>query len=169
MLRIIFISLLFISSLSHAEETRQADAHVHGLNNLTMVLSQNQIAMTYEMPIIQLYDEHDEHDEHDESAINNEALKVFQNHLQLFEFPIEAECEISSFKSGLHSVSTEEGDHQDVELAYEFYCNKPSLLKNLTITAFDRFSELETLNFDAVINNKGFTKRFKSEDNKIIF
>jgi len=100
---------------------------------------------------------------------NNEALKVFQNHLQLFEFPIEAECEISSFKSGLHSVSTEEGDHQDVELAYEFYCNKPSLLKNLTITAFDRFSELETLNFDAVINNKGFTKRFKSEDNKIIF
>jgi|TARA_B110000967_G_scaffold68654_1_gene70923 hypothetical protein len=166
MLRIIFISLLFISSLSHAEETRQADAHVHGLNNLTMVLSQNQIAMTYEMPIIQLYDEHDEHDE---SAINNEALKVFQNHLQLFEFPIEAECEISSFKSGLHSVSTEEGDHQDVELAYEFYCNKPSLLKNLTITAFDRFSELETLNFDAVINNKGFTKRFKSEDNKIIF
>ena len=160
MLRIIFISLLFISSLSHAEETRQADAHVHGLNNLTMVLSQNQIAMTYEMPIIQLYDEHDEHDE---------ALKVFQNHLQLFEFPIEAECEISSFKSGLHSVSTEEGDHQDVELAYEFYCNKPSLLKNLTITAFDRFSELETLNFDAVINNKGFTKRFKSEDNKIIF
>ena len=59
MLKLSFISLLFISSLANAEETRHANVHVHGLNNLTMVLSQNQIAITYEMPIIQLYEEHE--------------------------------------------------------------------------------------------------------------
>ncbi len=64
MLKLSFISLLFIFSLANAEETRHANAHVHGLNNLTMVLSQNQIAITYEMPIIQLYEEHEEHEVH---------------------------------------------------------------------------------------------------------
>ena len=70
MLKISFISLLFISSFVNAEETRLANAHVHGLNNLSMVISQNQIAITYEMPIIQMFDEHDEHDEHEEESHN---------------------------------------------------------------------------------------------------
>ena len=162
MLKLSFISLLFISSLVNAEETRHANAHVHGLNNLTMVLSQNQIAITYEMPIIQLYEEHEE------LAIKNESLKAFENHLQLFEFPIGAECELSSFKSELHNVSTE-GDHKDIELSYEFYCNEPNLLNGIQINAFERFDGLQMVNFDAIINNQGFIKSFNSLESKITF
>ena len=168
MLKLSFISLLFISSLVNAEETRHANAHVHGLNNLTMVLSQNQIAITYEMPIIQLYEEHEEHEEHEELAIKNESLKAFENHLQLFEFPIGAECELSSFKSELHNVSTE-GDHKDIELSYEFYCNEPNLLNGIQINAFERFDGLQMVNFDAIINNQGFIKSFNSLESKITF
>lgn len=168
MLKLSFISLLFISSLVNAEETRHANAHVHGLNNLTMVLSQNQIAITYEMPIIQLYEEHEEHEEHEELAIKNESLKAFENHLQLFEFPIGAECELSSFKSELHNVSTE-GDHKDIELSYEFYCNEPNLLNGIQINAFNRFDDLQMVNFDAIINNQGFIKSFNSLESKITF
>ena len=58
---------------------------------------------------------------------------------------------------------------KDVELAYEFSCNEPSQLKSITINAFNRFSELETLNFEAVINNKAITKSLKSDVNKVIF
>ena len=66
-----FIILLLVSSYTFAEETRHANAHVHGLNNVTMILSQKEVAISYEMPIAQLYDdehddEHDDHDEHDE-------------------------------------------------------------------------------------------------------
>ena len=165
MLKLSFISLLFISSLVNAEETRHANAHVHGLNNLTMVLSQNQIAITYEMPIIQLYEEHEEHEE---LAIKNESLKAFENHLQLFEFPIGAECELSSFKSELHNVSTE-GDHKDIELSYEFYCNEPNLLNGIQINAFNRFDDLQMVNFDAIINNQVFIKSFNSLESKITF
>ena len=168
MLKLSFISLLFIFSLANAEETRHANAHVHGLNNLTMVLSQNQIAITYEMPIIQLYEEHEEHEEHEELAIKNESLKAFENHLQLFEFPIGAECELSSFKSELHNVSTE-GDHKDIELSYEFYCNEPNLLNGIQINAFERFDDLKMVNFDAIINNQGFIKSFNSLETKITF
>ena len=66
MIKLSFLSLLLVSSFASAEEARRANAHVHGLNNLSMVISQNQVAVTYEMPIIQLFDEHDEHDEHED-------------------------------------------------------------------------------------------------------
>lgn len=168
MLKYSFISLLFISSLANAEETRHASVHVHGLNNLTMVLSQNQIAITYEMPIIQLYEEHEEHEEYEELAIKNESLMAFQNHLELFELPIGAECELSSFQSELHNVSTE-GDHKDIELFYEFYCNEPNLLNGIQINAFERFDDLQMVNFDGIINNQGFTKRFNPLETKITF
>ena len=171
MFKLSFLSLLLVSSFASAEEARRANAHVHGLNNLSMVISQNQVAISYEMPIVQLLDDHDEHDEHDdheELTVSDETLATFNNYSQLFEFPKGAGCNLTSFKSGLHSVSTE-GDHKDVELSYEFACSNPSQLKSLTINAFDRFSELETLNFEAVINNKALTKSLKSDVNKVIF
>ena len=174
MLKLSFLSLLLVSSFASAEEARRANAHVHGLNNLSMVISQNQVAISYEMPIVQLlddheeHDDHDEHDDHEELTVSDETLATFNNYSQLFEFPKGAGCNLTSFESGLHSVSTE-GDHKDVELSYEFACSNPSQLKSLTINAFDRFSELETLNFEAVINNKALTKSLKSDVNKVIF
>ena len=198
MFKLSFLSLLLVSSFASAEEARRANAHVHGLNNLSMVISQNQVAITYEMPIVQLFDDHDEHDDHDdhdehdehkdhddhdehdehddhkdhddhdELTVSDESLAEFKNYSQLFEFPKGADCDLVSFESGLHSVSTE-GDHKDVELSYELSCNEPNQLKSITINAFDRFNELETLNFEAVINNKALTKSLKSDVNKVIF
>jgi len=192
MLKLSFLTLLLVSSIINAEEARSANAHVHGLNNLAMVINHNQIAITYEMPIVQLleeheghddheeheghddheepegHDDHEEHEGHDEIMASNDSLAEFQNYLQLFAFPKGAKCDLVSFKSGLHSVSTE-GGHKDVELSYEFSCNDPSQLNSLIINAFDRFSELETLNFEAVINNKALTKSLKSGDYKVIF
>ena len=190
MFKLSFLSLLLVTSFASAEEARRANAHVHGLNNLSMVISQNQVAISYEMPIVQLLDDHDEHDEHDdhdehdehdehddhdehkghddhdELTVSDETLATFNNYSQLFELPKGAGCHLTSFESGLHSVSTE-GDHKDVELSYEFACSNPNQLKSLTINAFDRFSELETLNFEAVINNKALTKSLKSDVNKV--
>ena len=174
MLKLSFLTLLLVSSIINAEEARSANAHVHGLNNLAMVINHNQIAITYEMPIVQLleehegHDDHEEHEGHDEIMASNDSLAEFQNYLQLFAFPKGAKCDLVSFKSGLHSVSTE-GGHKDVELSYEFSCNDPSQLNSLIINAFDRFSELETLNFEAVINNKALTKSLKSGNYKVIF
>ena len=198
MIKLGFLSLLLVSSFASAEEARRANAHVHGLNNLSMVISQNQVAVNYEMPIVQLFDDHDEHeghddhdeheghddhdeheghddhdeheghDDHDELTVSDEALAELKEYSQLFTFPKGAGCNLTSFESGLHSVSTE-GDHKDVELSYEFACSNPDQLKSITINAFDRFSELETLNFEAVINNKALSKSLKSDDNKVMF
>ena len=66
MIKLGFLSLLLVSSFASAEEARRANAHVHGLNNLSMVISQNQVAVNYEMPIVQLFDDHDEHEGHDD-------------------------------------------------------------------------------------------------------
>ena len=95
-------------------------------------------------------------------------ILAFQNHLELFELPVDAECELSSFQSELHNVSTE-GDHKDIELFYEFYCNEPNLLNGIQINAFERFDDLQMVNFDGIINNQGFTKRFNPLETKITF
>ena len=110
--------------------------------------------------------EHEEDDVYKE--ITKESLEEFKNYSLLFDLPFSAKCALSSFESEFHKVSTE-GDHKDIELAYEFICEEPSLLNGLRFSAFDRFDDLETINFDAVINNKGFTKSFDSLDNMITF
>ena len=90
MLKLSFLSLLLVSSFASAEEARRANAHVHGLNNLSMVISQNQVAISYEMPIVQLlddheeHDDHDEHDDHEELTVSDETLATFNNYSQLF-------------------------------------------------------------------------------------
>ena len=47
MFKISFLSLLLVSSFASAEEARRANAHVHGLNNLSMVISQNPVSYTH--------------------------------------------------------------------------------------------------------------------------
>ncbi len=62
---IIVTFLLSIASVSiNAEEQRHASAHVHGLNNVEVLLSNNQLNVTYKMPIVQLNTVHDNHEEH---------------------------------------------------------------------------------------------------------
>jgi hypothetical protein len=65
----ILASLLIAISVSvDANETRHASAHLHGLNNVEMLLSQNQLNVMYQMPIVQINAEHD-HDNHEEGGL----------------------------------------------------------------------------------------------------
>ena len=86
MFKLSFLSLLLVTSFASAEEARRANAHVHGLNNLSMVISQNQVAISYEMPIVQLLDEHDEHEGHGEFDVHvwldPENAKVLVNEIK---------------------------------------------------------------------------------------
>ena len=68
----IVASLLLATSVSiDANEKRHASAHVHGLNNVEMLLSQNQLNVMYQMPMVQINAEHDhnEHDDHEEGGL----------------------------------------------------------------------------------------------------
>ncbi|MDC9726529.1 MAG: DUF2796 domain-containing protein [Candidatus Thioglobus sp.] len=70
MKKIIVTFLLSIASVSiNAEEQRHASAHVHGLNNVEVLLSNNQLNVTYKMPIVQLNATHDDHEEHHEDGL----------------------------------------------------------------------------------------------------
>ena len=68
----IVASLLIAASVSvDANEKRHASAHVHGLNNVEMLLSQNQLNVMYQMPMVQINAEHDHnnHDDHEEGGL----------------------------------------------------------------------------------------------------
>ena len=215
----VILTSLFITSLSvNAAEHRHAESHVHGINNVNMVLNNDQLHVTYEMPIVQLvHEEHDEHDdehneqheegffaflenlfgheEHDEDHDKhdeehekheerhdeheehedhvaevenvNEKLKEFADHNEIFKLSADAKCTLAKFTPELHKVSSE-SEHKDVELTYEFKCNNPKALKEIEFSAFEHFDDLDTIIFDALINNKGYSKRIKSKDSKIV-
>ena len=192
------LTSLFIASLSaNASEHRHAESHVHGINNVNMILNNNLLHVTYEMPIVQLahdnhdedhyeehenvffafvenlfeHDDHEEHEEHedhvDEVKNIDEKLKEFADHNEIFKLSADAKCALTKFTPELHKVSSE-SEHKDVELTYEFKCDNPKVLKEIEFSAFEHFHDLEAIIFDALINNKGYSKRIKSEDSKIV-
>lgn len=195
------LTSLFIASLSvNASEHRHAESHVHGINNVNMVLNNDLLHLTYEMPIVQLahedhheehengffvflenlfgHDDHEEHEDHHEEHENHdepvgevesidEKLKEFAEHNEIFKLSAGAKCALTKFTSELHKVSSE-SEHKDVELTYEFKCDNPKALKEIEFSAFEHFHDLEAIIFDALINNKGYSKRIKSEDSKIV-
>ena len=209
MKKAILVSTLIASlSVSASEsEHRHAESHVHGINNVNMILNNDQLQVTYEMPIVQLahddhddehhdehengffaflenlfgHDDHEEHEEHHDDhekhekheehvgEVENidEKLKEFANHNEIFKLSADATCNLSKFTSELHKVSSE-SEHKDVELTYEFKCDNPKSLKEIEFSAFEHFHDLEAIMFDALINNKGYSKRIKSEDSKIV-
>jgi len=194
MKKAILISTLMASLSINASEYRHADAHVHGINNVNMILNNNQLHVTYEMPIVQLahddhddeyhdeheggffaflenlfgHDEHEEHEEHVGEVENiDEKLKEFANHNEIFKLSADAKCSVLKFTSELHKVSSE-SEHKDVELSYEFKCDNLKALKEVEFSAFEHFDDLDAIIFDALINNKGYSKRVKSEDSKIV-
>ena len=77
----IYISALLALSLSvNAQEQRQANAHVHGVNHAKLILDNNQLLVTYEFPIIQLNQEGHDHDDHNDEH-HEEEFFAFLEHL----------------------------------------------------------------------------------------
>ncbi len=63
MKKTILASILVTGLSASAAEYRYAESHVHGINNVKMILSNNYLHVTYKMPIIQLENEkhHEKH------------------------------------------------------------------------------------------------------------
>ncbi len=116
------------------------------------------------------YEEHG-HEGHDDDAKEPENLaqkmQELKDHEELFVLSESAQCNMASFKSELHSVSTE-STHKDVELSYTFKCNNPGNFNSVEFSAFKHF-ELDIIAVDAIINNKAISKRVEKKDSKIIW
>lgn len=110
-----YISLVaLLATPAFAEETRQLDAHEHGVGELTIAADGNAIAIELHAPGADIVGfEHPAESDEDRAAIEA-AIATLANPFDLFEFPAGAECTVTETMASLESEAEhDDHDHDD--------------------------------------------------------
>ena len=110
------ICLTLIAAPSFAEETRELDAHEHGVGALNIAFEGNTVAMEFHAPGADIVGfEYEAESAEDRAAIDN-AVAILAKPLDLFVLPAAAACNVTQASAELES---EEGhdDHDHEEHA----------------------------------------------------
>jgi len=153
-------------------ETRSAESHTHGDASVSMVLEGSVITVELDTPLYNLLGFEHEADTATQKAIVLKAESVLSKGASLFMFNSDAGCSILhdtiSVELGHHEdkdahsdhEDDHEGDHEDDEheddeahdethkdvvLQYEYQCQTPKALKNVTVNLFEHFENLTEL------------------------
>lgn len=120
-------------------EIRHANKHVHGLNHVQITLNGKQLAIRYQMPIVQLsrngdehkHDKHDEHEpdkhdkhdehkhdkhdehEHDKHDGDDRQLESFLDYSKMFQLGQSANCVLTNYEGEIEVVSMNADENSD--------------------------------------------------------
>ena len=109
------VSLL--ASPAFADETRQLDAHVHGVGNLNIAIDGNLVAMELHAPGADIVGfEYAARSSEDRAAIET-AIATLARPLDLFVLPEAAECTVTEASAELESEHADGAHHDHAEHA----------------------------------------------------
>ena len=174
-MRITILLLTALLTANATAETRHAEAHVHGINHVQIILNGSTLQVTYEFPVAQLnehkhdehkHDEHkhDEHkhDEHKHDELA-ERLKEITNIATLVAIPDSAKCRQTRIEHDLRAVSSTGSDdghtnHQDAILETVLECQNPSALNSVDFSpAFSRFEDVEKILVEGMLGSQSLS------------
>lgn len=149
-------------------QTRQLDAHVHGVGELKMAIEGTAVSMEFEAPGVDIVGfEYKASTSEDKQAVET-ALAILENPLALFVPPQAAGCSIADAHAELHIENhddhhddeedhdaTEDHDEEEVshtafEANYTLTCADPAQLSSLELTYFDTFPNSKELHLQFV-------------------
>lgn len=123
------LSAFLVGVLGYAHE-----AHVHGSGSLNVVLAGKDLRLEMALPAFDLVgSEEAPKDPVQRRKVENqlEALKMEQN---IFAFPAAAECRSKNIKVETELLEANHHSHHgDFDAVYEYSCNNPQALKELTL------------------------------------
>ena len=177
---VILFGLSALSAGVVQAETRQAGAHVHGLNQLQIIKQGAAIQALYTMPAEQLEgdhaDEHEHEHEHEHSSEHKshddelaKAIAEFADASLLFELSGVA-CVTSDWSYQLSAVSSADGEHaghKDLQLEYTLECSADVDIRELRIRSFEHFAELEEVELEAIIDGRAISQRVTSSTEQV--
>ena len=159
-MRITILLLTALLTTNATAETRHAEAHVHGINHVQIILNGSTLQVTYEFPVAQLNEnKHDEH-KHDELA---ERLKEITSIATLVAIPDSAKCRQTRIEHDLRAVSSTGSDdghtnHQDAILETVLECQNPSALDSVDFSpAFSRFEDVEKILVEGMLGSQSLS------------
>ena len=164
-MRITILLFTALLTTNATAETRHAEAHVHGINHVQIILNGSTLQVTYEFPVAQLnenkHDEH-KHDEHKHDELA-ERLKEITSIATLVAIPDSAKCRQTRIEHDLRAVSSTGSDdghtnHQDAILETVLECQNPSALNSVDFSpAFSRFEDVEKILVEGMLGSQSLS------------
>ena len=165
--------VILSATSSLAEETKQLDAHEHGVGQLNIAFSTNKIAMELHAPGSDIVGfEYGAKTDADHAAIDT-AIETLSDPSKLFVFPKVASCTVIEAKAKLESEDADHGhddhdddkDHDDHDeepghtefhAEYLLECGNLSAISEITFSYFEIFPNALELEIQ-VVSDKGAT------------
>lgn len=139
-----------------AEESRQLDAHEHGVGTLNIAIEGNTVEMAFEAPGADIVGfEYEAETDTDRAAVEA-AVATLGAPLDLFVMPDAANCTVVKAEAELegehehdeghddhgeddHDDHAEEAGHTEFHAEYTLTCDAPDALSEITFAYFDAF------------------------------
>ena len=148
---VLSILTIALATPAIAENTRQLDAHEHGIGALNIAIEGATVAMEFHAPGADIVGfEYAAKSDADHAAIDA-AVTTLSAPLDLFVFPDAAGCIVASAKAALESEEghedhaehdddhADEAGHTEFHAEYTLNCDAPDALTQITFSYFDAF------------------------------
>lgn len=153
----LFIVLLLAGSASVAiPQTRQHDAHVHGIGMLNIAVAGDELVIELHSPAANIVGfEHAPAHEEQQHAIS-EATALLEQGEKLFSLPAAAQCTLTDVQvendmthgqgeDDTHHRHEDEQAHSEFEATYHFDCARAGKLTTIDVQLFSHFPGFEAL------------------------
>ena len=118
MKRTLPLALALLASPAMAEDSRQLDAHEHGVGELNIAIDGNKVAMELHVPGADIVGFEYEAESTEDRASIDAAVATLARPLELFALPAAAQCSVVKASAGLeseddHDAHEDHGDEHD--------------------------------------------------------
>ena len=161
----LWLALIVMVSSTQADENlhREQDQHQHGRGLLNIVVQDKILALSLEIPAINVVGfEHEPHSPAEQEIVDR-ALNTFAEGKTIFAVDEAASCQLVRHNASLGNVrsthphgSSEIQDdnpeeaHSELHVEYEFHCEQPQEIQRIGTTIFTRLPHLEILEVQVV-------------------
>lgn len=173
--------MVLAGTTAFAEESRQLDAHEHGVGELNIAFEGNTVAMELHAPGADIVGfEYKAESDADRAAIDA-AVATLAKPLSLFLLPADAECSVTQASAELeneaeheehgdedhdehedhkdedhddHDEHSDEASHTEFHAEYTLTCAKPENITGIQFAYFDAFENARELEVQ-VVTSKG--------------
>lgn len=143
-------ALLLSAAVVSAEQTRQMEAHEHGVGQLNIAIEGTRIAIELEAPGADIVGFEYKAKSSEDRAKVDAAIAVLAQPLDLFVLPQAAGCGVVEASAALeaeeveghdhdHSGHADKSAHTEFEAEYMLECADPAQATSITFAYFDQF------------------------------
>ena len=173
--------LMLLSSLVFSE-TRRADAHIHGLHRVQLLLDNSILQLNYEFPADRMEDrtEHEHEHEHHQDELEKrhataQQLVEILDISELMRIPPSAKCRQIQLTQSINALNenqddTRESKHKDALIEAVMECENPSAIVSLDFSpAYQTFDDLAEIQVEGMIGHQSLSEMLSATRTSISF